>query len=141
MRQSLRYGRRFNKSKEFTVALSPKTRNRLVWGVRILLALAFGAAGASKLAGVAQMVAVFDTIGIGQWFQYLTGGIEVLGAVLMLVPATGLLAGLLLGGTMVGATISHLVVLPGSPVPAIVLGLLCAVVVWNTRPAQFRHQR
>lgn len=123
------------------MALSPKTRNRLVWGVRILLALAFGAAGASKLAGVAQMVAVFDTIGIGQWFRYLTGGIEVLGAVLMLVPATGLLAGLLLGGTMVGATISHLVVLPGSPVPAIVLGLLCAVVVWNTRPAQFRHQR
>lgn len=123
------------------MALSPKTRNRLVWGVRILLALAFGAAGASKLAGVAQMVAVFDTIGIGQWFRYLTGGIEVLGAVLMLVPATGLLAGLLLGGTMVGATISHLVVLPGSPVPAIVLGLLCAVVVWNARPAQFRHQR
>lgn len=123
------------------MALSPKTRNRLVWGIRILLALAFGAAGASKLAGVAQMVAVFDTIGIGQWFRYLTGGIEVLGAVLMLVPATGLLAGLLLGGTMVGATISHLVVLPGSPVPAIVLGLLCAVVVWNTRPAQFRHQR
>lgn len=123
------------------MALSPKTRNRLVWGIRILLALAFGAAGASKLAGVAQMVAVFDTIGIGQWFRYLTGGIEVLGAVLMLVPATGLLAGLLLGGTMVGATISHLVVLPGSPVPAIVLGLLCAVVVWNARPAQFRHQR
>jgi hypothetical protein len=67
-----------------------------------------------------------------------TGGIEVLGAILLLVPATGLYAGLLLGGTMVGATVSHLFVVPGSPVPAIVLGLICAVVVWHNRPAQFR---
>ncbi len=121
------------------MALSTRTQSRLVWGVRILLALAFGAAGAAKLAGVAQMVATFEVIGVGQWFRYVTGSIEVLGAVLMLVPATGLLAGLLLGGTMVGATVSHFVVVPGSPVPAMVLGLLCAVVVWYFRPAQFRH--
>lgn len=120
------------------MALSSNTQNRLVWGVRILLALAFGAAGLSKLMGVEMMVATFEAIGVGQWFRYLTGGIEVLGAVLMLVPATGLWAGLLLGGTMVGATISHFVVVPGTPVPAIVLGLLCAVVVWHLRPTQFR---
>jgi putative oxidoreductase len=120
------------------MALSSNTQNRLVWGVRILLALAFGAAGLAKLMGVEMMVATFEAIGVGQWFRYLTGGIEVLGAVLMLVPATGLWAGLLLGGTMVGATISHFVVVPGTPVPAIVLGLLCAVVVWHLRPAQFR---
>jgi putative oxidoreductase len=120
------------------MALSSNTQNRLVWGVRILLALAFGAAGLAKLMGVEMMVATFEAIGVGQWFRYLTGGIEVLGAVLMLVPATGLWAGLLLGGTMVGATISHFVVVPGTPVPAIVLGLLCAVVVWHLRPTQFR---
>lgn len=120
------------------MALSSNTQNRLVWGVRILLALAFGAAGLAKLMGVEMMVATFEAIGVGQWFRYLTGGIEVLGAVLMLVPATGLWAGLLLGGTMVGATISHFVVVPGTPVPAIVLGLLSAVVVWHQRPAQFR---
>lgn len=120
------------------MALSSTTRNRLVWGIRILLALAFGAAGAAKLAGVPMMVATFEAIGIGQWFRYATGGIEVLGALLMLVPAAGLYAGLLLGGTMVGATVSHLEVVPGSPVPAIVLGLLCAAVAWHTRPAQFR---
>jgi putative oxidoreductase len=120
------------------MALSSNTQNRLVWGVRILLALAFGAAGLAKLMGVEMMVATFEAIGVGQWFRYLTGGIEVLGAVLMLVPATGLWAGLLLGGTMVGATISHFVVVPGTPVPAIVLGLLCAAVVWHLRPTQFR---
>lgn len=120
------------------MALTSTTQTRVVWGIRILLALAFGAAGAAKLAGVPQMVATFEAIGIGQWFRYVTGGIEVLGAIMMLVPATGLYAGLLLGGTMVGATVSHLVVVPGSPIPAIVLGLLCALVVWHNRPEQFR---
>jgi uncharacterized membrane protein YphA (DoxX/SURF4 family) len=120
------------------MALSSIAQKRTIWGVRILLAIAFGAAGTAKLAGVPQMVATFEAIGIGQWFRYVTGGIEVLGAIMMLVPATGLYAGLLLGGTMVGATLSHLIVVPGSPIPAIVLGLLSAVVVWHNRPAQFR---
>jgi hypothetical protein len=125
-------------NQEFTVALSLTAKNRAIWGVRILLALAFGAAGAAKLAGVEQMVATFEVIGWGQWFRYVTGGIEVAGA-LMLIPATGVYAGLLLGGTMVGGTVSHLLVVPGSPVPALVLGLLCALVVWHNRPAQFRN--
>ncbi len=121
------------------MALSITAKNRAIWGVRILLALAFGAAGAAKLAGVEQMVATFEVIGWGQWFRYVTGGIEVAGALLMLIPATGVYAGLLLGGTMVGGTVSHLLVVPGSPVPALVLGLLCALVVWHNRPAQFRN--
>lgn len=117
------------------MAQPTKAQSRLLWGIRILLALVFGAAGAAKLAGAAQMVSVFEVIGWGQWFRYLTGGIEVLGAVLMLIPATGLIAGLLLGGTMAGASLAHFIVVPGSPIPALVLGLLCAVVVWNLRPA------
>ena len=121
------------------MALSITAKNRAIWGVRILLALAFGAAGSAKLAGVEQMVASFESIGWGQWFRYVTGGIEVAGALLMLIPATGLYAGLLLGGTMLGGTVSHLLVVPGSPVPAMVLGLLCALVVWHNRPAQFRN--
>ena len=120
------------------MALSITATNRAIWGVRILLALAFGAAGSAKLAGVEQMVATFEAIGWGQGFRYVTGGIEVAGALLMLIPATGLYAALLLGGTMVGGTVSHLLVVPGSPVPAMVLGLLCALVVWHNRPAQFR---
>lgn len=115
------------------------TQSRILWGIRILLALTFGAAGAAKLAGMPQMVSVFEVIGWGQWFRYLTGTVEVGGALLMLVPATGLAAGLLLGSTMVGATFAHLLVVPGSPVPALVLGLLCAVVVWHLRPAGFRR--
>jgi len=35
-------------------------QRRIVWGARILLALAFGAAGLAKLAGLPQMVQVFE---------------------------------------------------------------------------------
>jgi putative oxidoreductase len=118
-----------------TSSSTSPTQRRLVWGVRILLALAFGAAGVAKLAGAAQMVQVFDAVGIGQWFRSVTGVVEVLGAVLLLVPATGFLGGLLLTGTMVGAVATHLVLIGGSAVPALTLGLLSAFVAWRERPA------
>jgi putative oxidoreductase len=113
---------------------SSPTQRRIVWGLRILLALAFGAAGIAKLAGAPQMVQVFEAIGFGQWFRYVTGAVEVVGAVLLLVPATGFLGGLLLTATMAGAVATHLVLIGGSPAPAVVLALLSAFVTWRLRP-------
>ena len=110
------------------------TQRRIVWGVRILLALAFGAAGLAKLAGVPQMVQVFEAVGFGQWFRYVTGVVEVGGALLLLVPATGFIGGLLLTVTMAGAVATHLVLIGGNPAPAIVLALLSAFVTWRLRP-------
>ena len=107
------------------------TMQRIVWGIRIVLALAFLAAGGSKLAGVPAMIDLFDKIGAGQGFRLVVGGIEVFGAALLLMPRTGLAGALWLGGTMVGAVGTHLFLIGGSPVPAIVLGLLCAFVAWR----------
>ena len=112
------------------------TRRRVVWGVRILLALAFGAAGVAKLAGAQQMVQVFDAVGFGQWFRIVTGVVELAGAVLLLVPATGFFGGVLLLATMVGAVATHLVLIGGSPLPALVLGALAAFVTWQLLPAR-----
>jgi uncharacterized membrane protein YphA (DoxX/SURF4 family) len=117
-----------------TSSTSSPTQRRIVWGVRILLALAFGAAGASKLAGVPQMVQVFDAIGFGQWFRYVTGLVEVGGALLLLVPATGFFGGLLLAATMVCGVATHLVLIGGNPAPAVVLALLSGFVAWRLRP-------
>lgn len=118
-------------------ALSP-LQHRIAWGVRILLALAFGAAGVSKLAGVPQMVQVFDAIGFGQWFRYVTGVVEAGGALLLLVPVTvaGFLGGLLLAVTMACAVATHLVLIGGNPAPAVVLALLSAFVAWRLRPVR-----
>ena len=41
------------------------------------------------------MVEMFDKIGVGQWFRYVTGLIEVGGAILMLVPGMARYAGAL----------------------------------------------
>jgi putative oxidoreductase len=120
-------------SSSFFSSASP-TQRRIVWGIRILLALAFGAAGIAKLAGVPQMVQVFDAVGFGQWFRYLTGAIEIGGAVLLLVPAAAFFGGLLLAATMAGAVATHLVLIGGNPAPALVLGLLSAFVAWRQRP-------
>ena len=80
------------------------------------------------------MVQVFDAIGVGQWFRYLTGAVEIVGVVLLLIPATGFFGGLLLAATMVCAVAIHLVVIGGSPVPAVALGLLSAFVAWRLQP-------
>ena len=110
------------------------TQRRIVWGIRALLALAFGVAGMAKLAGVPQMVQVFDAIGAGQWFRYVTGIVEVAGAVLLLIPAMGFFGGVLLFVTMVGGAATHLLLIGGSAVPAVVLGVLSAFVAWRLRP-------
>jgi putative oxidoreductase len=117
------------------MSLSAKTNRRILWTVRALLALAFGAAGAAKLAGAAPMVHVFDLIGIGQWFRYVTGIVELGGAILLLVPSAGFLGGSLLLVTMVFAVMTHLLVIGGSPVPAFVLAVLSGVVAYRLRPA------
>ena len=118
----------------FSSRLLTPTQRRLVWGVRIVLALAFFAAGTAKLAGAAQMVDVFEAIGVGQWFRYMTGFVEVVAAVLLLVPATGFFGGLITLLTMIAAVGTHAFVIGGSFVPALVLALLSAFVAWQLRP-------
>ena len=70
-------------------------KNLRIIGLRILLALAFLMAGWAKLSGNPMMVQVFATLGIGQWFRYVTGGIEVAAAIGLLPPYTAGLAALL----------------------------------------------
>jgi putative oxidoreductase len=103
-----------------------------VWTVRslrILLALAFLAAGAAKLASVPAMVQIFDTLGFGQWFRYVTGVVEIAGAVALLIPSYAVLGAAWLGITMFFGTLAHLFILHTSPAPALVLLVLSAVIV------------
>lgn len=97
--------------------------------VKAVLTAAFLAAGLSKLAGVEMMVGTFDAIGWGQWFRYVTGGIEVGAAVLLWLPGRQAYGAGLLLATMAAAVLFHLLVLGPSFVPALVLGVLSAIVV------------
>lgn len=102
-----------------------------ILAIKALLTLAFLAAGLSKLAGVEMMVATFDAVGVGQWFRYVTGSIEVAGAILLWVKGREVYGAGLLTVTMVGAVIAHLALLGPSAVPALGLGLLSATIVWT----------
>src|SRR2546426_10073455 len=77
------------------------------WILQVLTAAVFLVAGGSKLAGAAAMVQMYDTIGWGQWFRYLTGVIEVGSAVALLVPRAAAFGAVLLACTMVGAIVAH----------------------------------
>jgi len=70
----------------FAPAAPARALNIALWTLQVLVALAFVAAALGKLVGSADMVALFDAVGIGQWFRYVTGSLEVLGAALLIVP-------------------------------------------------------
>ncbi len=78
-----------------------------LWSAQVVLAAMFLVAGGSKLAGSPEMVALFDTVGVGQWFRYVTGGIEILSAAALLVPKLAAFGAVALVPTMIGAIATH----------------------------------
>ena len=104
-----------------------------LWVVQIALAGMFLLAGGSKLLGAPAMVGLFDAIGIGQWFRYLTGLIEVGSALALLVPSFAVFGALALVATMVGAIAVHLFIVGSSPALPAILLLGSAGVTWARR--------
>ena len=111
-----------------------KGLNITCWVLQGLAAFAFLAAGGSKLASAPPMVEMFAKLGAGQWFRYVTGSLEVIGAVALLFPRTAFYGASLLAMVMVGAIVTHLAILGGSPVPALVLLVIVGTVAWLRRP-------
>jgi putative oxidoreductase len=102
---------------------------------------AFVAAGFAKLSGQEMMVQTFEAVGVGQWFRYVTGVIEVVAAVLLWVGGMQFVGAGLLTCTMAGAALAHLVIIGPSAVPALVLGVLSAIVAYHYRAQLgFKHQ-
>ena len=105
----------------------------LSYAIRGTLALVFLAAGGAKLAGVSLFVEGFEALGMGQWFRYFTGIVEVTGVALLWWPNRQALGAALLGATMVGATLANFFAIGDSVVPSLVLGGLSATVLYLHR--------
>jgi putative oxidoreductase len=116
-----------------SIKITNVPRRAGAWILQGVVATAFFAAGAAKLAGAAFMVQLFDQIGVGQWFRYATGLVEIIGALALIYPGLASIGGLWLGGTMFFGVLTHLFVLHSNPVAAIVLGLLNALIVYLRR--------
>lgn len=97
--------------------------------LRVSLALAFGLFGYEKIWGT-DWVPIFQAIGLGDWFRYATGGLQLVGAFALLFPASARVGAALIGLTMAGAIAVHLFVLPtgvgGAVIPAVFLGFAIA---------------
>jgi putative oxidoreductase len=107
-----------------------------LWVLQGILALAFLYFGVNKLVGREIFwMELFAKIGIGQWFRYFTGALEVVCAVLLLIPRTAGIAAALLACTMGGAVLTHLFLLRdgyASVFPAFPL-LLLSLIAWRRR--------
>src|SRR5580692_4483612 len=110
-----------------------KSANIAFWVLQAFLALAFVGAASGKLLGKPEMVALFEAVGVGQWFRYVTGMLELTGAVLIVVPRTKFFGAALLSVVMVGAVLTHLFVLHTAPTAAAVLLVLAGAVAWARR--------
>src|SRR6266480_3250574 len=106
-------------TRTFEMTDTGASRSRLatvgLWILQIAAAAMFLMAGTMKLTGNPQMVQMFGVIGLGQWFRYVTGTIEVVGAILLLIPGAAVFGAVPLAVTMVGAIIAHLFVIGGNP--------------------------
>ncbi|RSN56435.1 DoxX family protein [Amycolatopsis sp. WAC 04182] len=102
----------------------------VLWVVRVALAAEFLYSGYLLFAG-GHTEQTFAEIGLGQWLRYVTGVLEVGGAIGLLVPRLGGPSALLLAGVMVGASITELFILPnGGPVLPLILLIVSATLAW-----------
>jgi uncharacterized membrane protein YphA (DoxX/SURF4 family) len=115
-------------------AASSKGRLITLWSLSGLVGLAFVFVGGGKLAGTAAMIELFDKVGLGQWFRYLTGLLEVGGGIGLLIPRYAFYAAILLDMVMIGAIITHVTVVGGSPAPAVSLFVLSGIIAWLRKP-------
>jgi uncharacterized membrane protein YphA (DoxX/SURF4 family) len=117
-------------------AKASRILNVAAWTLSIFLALMFLLAGGVKFFNNPVMVQEFDQVGLGQWFRYFTGTLEVAGACALLMPRVRFQGALLIGAVMVGATIANLTVLhqPAAAILTVVLLALTLTLAWLRRP-------
>src|SRR5882724_8135189 len=107
-------------------------RGRLpaLWILSGFAALLFIGVGGAKLAGATVMVELFARVGLGQWFRYFTGLLEVAAGIGLLISRYAFYAAALLAIVMAGAFIAHVAVLGTSPAAPAVLFVLTGIIAY-----------
>jgi uncharacterized membrane protein YphA (DoxX/SURF4 family) len=123
-----------------------------LWGIRIGVAAVFALTGAEKFASYAPYWSgVFNAIGFGEWFRYFTGGVEILGGLLFLVPRATTAGAAILVATMLGAVGVQFVVfhrpadalIPGAYLVGVILAFskLHSLAFWPWPAPKSRHRK
>lgn len=85
-----------------------------------------------KLAGAEIMVLLFADIGVGQWFRYIVGIMEVVGGTLLLIPSWRGLAALGLIVMMIGAAMAELLIIRRPPIAAAACAVALMIIALGT---------
>jgi len=104
--------------------------HRSVFALQILLALFMAIPSAGpKLVAHSSATEVFDKIGFGDWFMYLTGGLELAGAIALVIPLLSGVSAIAFMGLMTGAFITQVTVFDGENAftPVILFVLFAAI--------------
>ena len=104
-----------------------------LWLPRVAIAAFLLLSGFAKLGGVEEMVQLFQAIGLGEWLRYLTGAIEVVAAICIVIPRKNSIGVLLAIGIMVAGIAEHIFVLGRTPGSPAVLFAIALVVIYATR--------
>ena len=110
-----------------------------LWIVRILMAAIFLFFGVVKLIGAEAEVQLFDTVGLGQWFRYVTGVLEIVGGIVVLLPALSAFGAALLLIVDIGAFVAQVGVLHQDWVHPILFGIILAWLVFIQRRQIFER--
>jgi putative oxidoreductase len=115
----------------------PKTQTIVIWALRAALAALFLFAAVMKLTGQPIMVQEFDAVGLGQWFRYFTGALELAGGIAILIPSLSVLGALVVLLVDVGAFFAQAFVLHMDVVHTIVIAIVIGALLYLQR-AQLR---
>jgi uncharacterized membrane protein YphA (DoxX/SURF4 family) len=117
---------------EVRVGAGRSVGNVVLWVVQALLAAFFVYSGLMLFGD--GVIDKFDEIGVGQWLRYVTGALEIAGAIGLVIPRLCGLAALGLSGVMAGAVVTELFLLAegGAVLPAVLL-VVCLVVAFLRR--------
>lgn len=111
----------------------PRAGTVVLWVLQLVLAFQFVGAGLLKLIADQAMVDLFADIGAGQGLRYAVGVLELAGAVGLLIPRLAELAAVGLAGLMIGATLTNLLVIDGSPLLPLAILVVAGVIAWVRR--------
>lgn len=84
--------------------------NLISWASRLIVAAIMGQTLFFKFTAAPEAVALFETLGAEPWGRMATGILEAIAVILLLVPRTAALGGVLTLGLMGGAIMSHLAI-------------------------------
>ncbi|MBD5654768.1 MAG: DoxX family protein [Candidatus Eremiobacteraeota bacterium] len=105
-----------------------RLQNSAAWIVAIVLCFDFLGSAFRELTGQAAMVAEFESLGLSRWFMHLTGVVELVAAILVVIPRYSRPGAVLMAGVTVAAIYAHVSSGRAQTVGALVALLFLALV-------------